>query len=84
MLFEEIRSQLRPLRDSGEAIARVDLVTHSMGGVIARTMAKSLQYNNTFGKGLIRCIVTMGTQHWGSPWANLLLGRVDIQFDILA
>lgn len=74
LLLDDLNSELQAIRTNRVAIARVDLVCHSMGGVIARTMVSDLPgyYANTFGKGLIRRLVTLGTPHEGSPWANLL------------
>lgn len=63
-----ILDTLNAMRSRQIAANRIDLVGHSMGGVLARELAHEPGY----GKGLIRRLVTLGTPHWGSPWANLL------------
>lgn len=53
--------------------ARVDLVGHSEGGLIARYYVQKLN-----GARRVRHLVTLGTPHRGTPWAysGYLLGRV--------
>ncbi|HET7547576.1 MAG TPA: alpha/beta fold hydrolase [Usitatibacter sp.] len=54
---------------SGTGHARVALVGHSMGGLVARA------YAARHGEGRIACLVTLGTPHHGSVLAWLGLGR---------
>jgi pimeloyl-ACP methyl ester carboxylesterase len=49
--------------------ARVLLVCHSMGGLVART------YVRQRGSARIERIITIGTPHHGSMFATMLLGR---------
>ncbi|MBQ7561862.1 MAG: alpha/beta hydrolase [Synergistaceae bacterium] len=59
------------------ACTRVDLVVHSMGGLMARRFlqADSGQKNSAlaYKQGLIRRIITIATPHEGSPMANYAL-----------
>jgi probable HAF family extracellular repeat protein len=57
------------------AAVQVDVVAHSMGGDIARTIALERTYlqRNTFGEGIIHKMVTIDTPHYGSPVATRLL-----------
>jgi pimeloyl-ACP methyl ester carboxylesterase len=54
---------------------QVDIVAHSMGGDITRTlpMVKGFYGNTTFGLGGVHKMITIGTPHWGSPLAPHLL-----------
>jgi len=60
------------------AAVQADIVAHSMGGDITRTMALSPTFLNdpnqpTFGKGIVHKLITIDTPHLGSPLAHLLL-----------
>lgn len=54
-------------------------MTHSMGGLIVRTMPTPSAFGDvfydqtTFGQGLIHKLITIGTPHLGSPLATVLL-----------
>ncbi len=52
-----------------------DIVAHSMGGDITRTMPMISQFYGptTFALGFVHKVITIGTPHWGSPLASLLL-----------
>lgn len=54
---------------------RADVVTHSMGGDIARTsfLLKNFLANNTFGAGPINKLITVSTPHLGTPVAGDML-----------
>ncbi len=56
---------LRDLELRGIAAARVDLVGHSMGGLVSRYFEQA-----NASRGLVRKIVTLGTPHFGSPLAD--------------
>jgi pimeloyl-ACP methyl ester carboxylesterase len=74
-LLEHIQQQLKDIRNGHIAITRVDVVGHSMGGLVTRAMVshyEPIYYHNTFGKGLIRRFVTLGTPHLGSHLADVL------------
>ena len=54
---------------------QVDIVAHSMGGDVTRTMPTLSNFYNskTFALGSIHKVITIGTPYWGSPLATLLL-----------
>jgi pimeloyl-ACP methyl ester carboxylesterase len=54
---------------------QADIVAHSMGGDITRTMPMLTKFYSptTFALGFIHKVVTIGTPHWGSPLATMLL-----------
>ena len=54
--------------DAGFATGKVDLVGHSMGGILSRLYVQSPYYDQE-----VRRIVTCNTPHGGSQMANLLL-----------
>jgi pimeloyl-ACP methyl ester carboxylesterase len=56
------------------AAVQVDIVAHSMGGDLARTMVTRPNYlsANNYQKGLIHKLITIDTPHLGSEFANRL------------
>ncbi len=56
--------------DANLAAGKVDLVTHSMGGVLARLYMQGPDYGNE-----VRRLVTSNAPHAGSQMANLLLDQ---------
>jgi len=54
---------------------QADIVAHSMGGDITRTLPSITQFYHpiTFGLGFIHKVITIGTPHLGSPLATMLL-----------
>ena len=73
-ILKEIHSICNEHRRRGVAITKVDYVGHSMGGLLARQLSQLPLYRNpeNGGDGYIRRLVTIGTPHFGSPWANVL------------
>jgi pimeloyl-ACP methyl ester carboxylesterase len=57
------------------AAAQVDIVAHSMGGDITRTMPQAPDYLSTqnYDRGIVHKLITIGTPHFGSPLATDLL-----------
>lgn len=57
------------------AVVQADIVAHSMGGDIVRTMAliPSFLNNYNYGQGSVHKLITIDTPHLGSPLAGLLL-----------
>lgn len=54
---------------------QADLVVHSMGGDVSRTLPQIAGFldPNTYAKGFVHKLITIGTPHKGSPLANALL-----------
>ena len=50
---------------------KVDLVCHSMGGLIARNYVQSNYY-----AGNVRKLITVGTPHHGVPYSGYLFGKI--------
>jgi len=66
------------------ACTKVDIVAHSMGGLVTRKYALDNAFflnNRNFYQNNIRRIITMGTPHIGSPLANLLWWLKGTQHD---
>ena len=52
------------------AAVQVDIVAHSMGGDVARTLPLQPTFlTDTFGRGIIHKVITIDTPHLGSPLA---------------
>jgi Ca2+-binding RTX toxin-like protein/pimeloyl-ACP methyl ester carboxylesterase len=55
--------------------AKVDVVAHSMGGMMAKQFSRNVMYKNndySYNMGSIRRLVAIGTPHWGSPFPSYL------------
>ena len=64
---------------SNVAAAQAEVVAHSMGGLVTRTMALDPKFLTdpaypTFGKGPVRRLITIGSPHQGTRLANYLPG----------
>ena len=57
------------------AAAQADVVVHGMGGAIARAVVQLPAYGTpeTYGQGSIDKLITIGTPHYGTPFATALL-----------
>jgi pimeloyl-ACP methyl ester carboxylesterase len=58
----------------GIAITQVDVVGHSLGGILTRFLTQTSDYwvgDQNYGKGYIRRLITLGTPHTGSALAEL-------------
>jgi len=89
---EAIDNALMQFRSSMNAATQVDVIGHSMGGILTRLYANSTQNIrvDNFNLGDVHRIVTLDTPHWGSTLANLLVslhtvapGRVNTIGDII-
>lgn len=60
---------------NGAAAVQADIVAHSMGGDITRSLraVSSFASSSNFGKGGVHKLITIGTPHLGSPLATQLL-----------
>ncbi len=54
---------------------QADIIAHSMGGDITRTLpfVSDFYADNTFALGSVHKVITIGTPHWGSPLAIHLI-----------
>ncbi len=69
-----LAAHLRSLRSLG--VSRIDIVAHSMGGLIARdALTRGSIYagdaQGAPGLPAVRTLIMIGTPHAGSPWARL-------------
>ncbi len=69
-----INDAYKSYRARNVAITRVDVVGHSMGGLLTRKLASEPIFKrvDNYGAGYVRRFVTIGTPHLGSPVAAAL------------
>ena len=69
-----IRDAHQVYQSNGIAMTRVDMVGHSMGGLVTRKFAAWSAYSvrRNFHKGYVRRMITIGTPHLGSPLGTYL------------
>ncbi len=84
-----IRDIVGRLRQRKIAATRINVVGHSMGGLVARQFfaddrGKDFFRKDNFGQGDIYKLITLGTPHYGSPLAWLLVGLRDLPLSPLA
>ncbi len=78
-LIKEIKKAVDDFRTMEIALSQVDVVGHSMGGLITRATVKTknygYQYNriNNYNKGDFHKIITIGTPHQGTRIADVLV-----------
>lgn len=70
-----IRNVIDQYRQRGIAVAQADVVAHSMGGLVTRTLENRPDYlgRDNFRSGYVHKLITIGTPHLGSPLADQLL-----------
>jgi pimeloyl-ACP methyl ester carboxylesterase len=74
VLWKPIQKAISNSERDGIAITQVDVVGHSMGGIITRYFAQAEIFrkdDRNYGKGYIRRFITMGTPHLGSGLARM-------------
>ena len=74
-IFSKVEKIINNFRQKGIACTRVDIIGHSMGGMMARSyILRHEKYKNfkNFEQGSVRRLVTLGTPHIGSGLANFL------------
>lgn len=81
-LAQIIANTLNKLNANGFAATRVDLVTHSSGGLMARQYLRNdtdtgNKTANSYGLGTVRRVVTIASPNLGSPIASYLAGNFD-------
>ncbi len=81
-LAKTIADTLNNLNAGGIAATRVDLVTHSSGGLIARQYLRNdidtgNKTANSYGLGTVRRVVTIASPNLGTPIASYLAGKFE-------
>lgn len=76
--IEDFKAGANPEKISVAAV-QFDVVAHSMGGDIVRTMPRIEGYleRRTFGQGIVHKLVTIDTPHTGSPVATRMLSTTE-------
>lgn len=66
---------LSNMRRKGWAATQVDVVGHSMGGLLTRLYTNATDYKrpDNLDAGDVHRLMTLDTPHWGSSFANLLV-----------
>ncbi len=73
--YDFITEAINKSRRNMIAATQVDLVGHSMGGILSRNHVSSIYYKSkaNFLLGNVHKLITIDTPHTGSPWGNLLV-----------
>lgn len=73
-IMRSIKAAIDSCKASGAAVSQVDIVAHSLGGLMTRSLAQDPVFTNqkNFYKGYIHRFITLGTPHLGSPLGPLL------------
>lgn len=76
------KSALEKYEDEGIAASQVDIVAHSMGGLMARGFTQQSDYRNDDNnmKGYIHRLITIGTPHFGAQLAGILYDHRDKKY----
>ncbi len=74
VVYDSIEKALEKCRDAEIRCTRVDVVGHSMGGLLTRIHSNSPLFATALNRhhGNVRKLITLDTPHTGSPLANLL------------
>jgi pimeloyl-ACP methyl ester carboxylesterase len=74
-----INDKLREYHDNSIAASQVDVVGHSMGGLMARGFIQQSDYKepDNFMKGSVHRLITIGTPHFGGPLSEILYEHRD-------
>lgn len=70
--------------DRGIAASQVDIIGHSMGGLLARGFVQQTDYKNqtNYMHGYIHRLITIGTPHYGGQLAKILLDHQNEKYCI--
>jgi pimeloyl-ACP methyl ester carboxylesterase len=80
-LIEATANILNTLRQEGIAATQVDVVAHSLGGLIARSRVvlpdpeRAYRRRENFQRGDFHKLITIGTPHRGTPVADFLVAN---------
>jgi pimeloyl-ACP methyl ester carboxylesterase len=79
---EFIDRALQAARRDKIAVTQVDVVGHSMGGILTRNHINLQNYkrNENFMQGDVHKLITLNTPHLGSPLANRLIALGNLNF----
>ena len=75
-IIDKIQATISDFKNqTNAAAAQADVIAHSMGGDIARTIPTLSTFSTTgsYGANIVHKLITIGTPHIGSPVANDLL-----------
>lgn len=66
---DAVKSALQAYRSQRIAVAKVDIVGHSLGGLMSRSWSQQLDFKkpDNYNQGYIHKLITLGTPHRGSP-----------------
>ena len=83
ILKSQIEGYIKNLKSKHVALSQVDVIGHSMGGILARRFAGLVDYKNpdNFDKGYFHKLITMNTPHKGAYVADLLVMLKDGSLD---
>jgi pimeloyl-ACP methyl ester carboxylesterase len=75
LVQQAIGNALQQFRANQNAVTQVDVIGHSMGGILTRLYANSSQNTrvDNYNLGDVHRLITLDTPHWGSTLANLLV-----------
>ena len=78
-LKSSIQKLLKEYHKKNISASQVDIVAHSMGGLIARGLCQQNGYKaiENYMKGQIRRLITIGTPHFGAGLSGRLFGQRD-------
>jgi len=76
----QIQELVDDVRAEATAVSQVDVVAHSMGGLVARAIAAADtdKRAENFGHGSIHKLITLATPHWGSRIAHEMVQEENI------
>ncbi|MBF0546355.1 MAG: alpha/beta fold hydrolase [Candidatus Riflebacteria bacterium] len=72
-LAKHIDTVLNTYNQSGFKLAKIDIVSHSMGGLISRTYLKQRPSEN---EPLVRKLIMIATPNHGVPWVEKIVGNI--------
>lgn len=74
-LGQRIKDLVSESRNAAIATTKVDIVAHSMGGLVSKQWLRDAQYRraDNYNAGDINKLATITSPHWGSKLANALI-----------
>jgi pimeloyl-ACP methyl ester carboxylesterase len=85
-LYTHIKKAIEVYSEKGIVCTKVDVVGHSMGGLMARKFLLDNKHNAesliSYKNGLVRRLVTMGTPHLGSNWPSYLINATQDLYEV--